>query len=256
MILAVDMGNTNIFVGLYQNTDLLLTYRTLTDQGKSYDEYLQIFKDFIRNNNIQIPIDGAILSSVVPSLTSVIKTVIEEIFKCKVLIVGTGVKTGLPIKMDNPNEIGADLIAVSVGAVSKYGYPTIIADLGTASKIILIDKNGNFAGGSILPGMKISARALTQFAAQLPDISLIAPKSAIGKNTPDSMNSGCVYGAACAIDGLCKKFENEIGYQCNLVLTGGYAPLIKDYIDARFNFEKNIILDGLINIFYKNEVKK
>ena len=132
MIVTVDMGNTNIFIGLHQDEKLLCTFRTLTDSNKSFDEYMQIFTDFIRHNEIEVPVEGAILSSVVPSLTVLIREAIRKVFGCDVLVVGAGVKTGLPIKMDNPNEVGADLVCDAVGAVVKFGYPCIIADLGTA----------------------------------------------------------------------------------------------------------------------------
>lgn len=255
MIITIDMGNTNIFLGVHEDGTLVHTFRTLTDRTKSYDEYLLLFQDFIKSKELKKECKGAIISSVVPSLTVVVSKAIRDAFKTEVKVVGPGLKTGLPIRMDNPSEVGADLISVAVGALSNYGKPCLVADLGTASKIILVDENGNFAGGIVMPGIMISAKALFANAAQLSEISLEVPEKVIGKNTSDAMNSGSIYGTIAQIRGLCEMIEKEIGYSCNKILTGGYAPLVKSFLDE-FKYDRNLILEGLYSIFEKNRKGK
>lgn len=252
MNITLDMGNTNIYIGVYQDGTLVHTFRTLTDKSKSYDEYLLSFREFKSKLNLSEPCDGAIVSSVVPSLTMVVVKAISNVFETEVKIVGPGLKTGLQIKMDNPNEVGADLVCDGVGALTKYGPSTLIVDLGTASKIIVIDKNGCFAGGVVMPGIMISMKALLNNAALLTESSLIAPKNIVGKNTPDAMNSGAIYGTISSIEGLCKKIEKELGYNCQKVLTGGYGELVKENISEEFIYDKDLILDGLYNIMLRN----
>lgn len=254
MILVLDLGNTNLYMGVFdQFGTLLKEYRKHTDLNKSSDEYKEILQNFLLQDKIDLSdFEGAILSSVIPSLTRVIKSAVEKLIGKKCLIVGREIKSGLPIRIDNPTELGADLVCDAVGAIKKYGAPVIVADLGTATKMIVVDASGACIGCTISPGMKISMVALVGGTAQLTDISFIAPKSVIGKNTSDSLNSGSIYGTCAMIEGLAKRIENELGYDCKKVLTGGYSNLIYEYIDNKFNFDPSLILEGLYQIYKKN----
>jgi type III pantothenate kinase len=253
MVLLLDLGNTNLFIGIYQNGSLMKTYRTYADKNKSSDQYAEIMQIFFLQAKLDInAFEGAILSSVIPSLTSTLALAVESVIHKKCFIVGKSLKTGLPIRTDNPLEVGHDLVCDSVGATYKYGYPIIIADLGTATKILVVDKNGAFIGCSIAPGIKLSMNALSNNAAQLMDVSLVAPNKVIGKNSPDSINSGIVYGTICMIEGMCQKIEEELGYPVKKVVCGGYSSLIKNHLNASFIYDANLILEGLYQIYLKN----
>lgn len=252
MILLLDLGNTNLYIGLYQNKTLIHEYRTDSDLNRSADMYGYLLNNFLQDKKINSnEIEGAILSSVIPSLTDVICTAVKLVTNKDCLLVNKGTKTGLSIRIDNPSELGADLVCDAVGAINKYGYPCIICDLGTASKLMVVDKNGNYLGGTISPGIKIAGKALTQSAAQLMDISYKAPKNVIGKNSPDSLNSGAIYGHIAMINGLTEMIEKELGYKTKHILTGGNSILVKDYINDYF-YDSTLILDGLYHLYIKN----
>lgn len=253
MVLLLDLGNTNLYVGVYRDDKLLYDYRTYSDVNKSSDEYKAIIKEFLQANDLhRSDFEGAILSSVIPSLTLTICNSIEKLFGFKCMVVGNKLKTGLSIRIDNPSELGSDLVCDAIGAKHRYGTPVLIADLGTASKIMAVDKNGNFVGVTISPGINLSMKALSNGAAQLMDVSLIAPESIIGKNSADSINSGLIYGTIAMVEGLCEKIEKEFGYNFKRVLTGGYAEIVKNHIDKRFMFDADLILEGLYQIYLKN----
>lgn len=252
MILLLDLGNTNLFVGVYQNGSLVKEYRTDSDLKRSADMYQTLLSNFLISSKFDISdFEGAIISSVIPSLTFSIVEATENLIKKKCFVVGNNLKSGLSIHIDNPNELGADLVADSIGAIKKYSAPCIICDLGTANKFLVIDKNKNFIGCIISPGIKTSGKALSNDAAQLMDISYIAPKKVIGKNSPDSLNSGAIYGTVAQIEGLTKKIEDELGYKTTHILTGGNSILIKDYL-KNYIYDHTLILDGLYYIYQKN----
>lgn len=252
MILLLDLGNTNLYVGIYQNGTLIKEYRTDSDLNRSADMYRILLKDFITQADINLKaFKGAIISSVIPSLTDSIVYAVEKLLGVKCLIVTSGLKTGLAIRIDNPNELGADLVCDSVGAINKYKAPCIICDLGTANKFLVIDKNNCFVGCTISPGIKTAGKALTSGAAQLMDISYKAPKKVIGKNSPDSLNSGTIYGTASMIKGMTELIEQELGYKTTHILTGGNASLVKDLIKD-YIFDPSLILEGLYQIYLKN----
>ena len=254
MVLVLDLGNTNLYIGIYENNSLIKEIRKHTDLYRSSDEYYEIFDSFLRLENISpSSFEGAILSSVIPSLTLTIKFAIEKLIKKECKIVGKGIKSGLSIRIDNPSELGSDLVADSVGALAKYNAPLIIVDLGTANKILVVDKNKEFVGCTISVGLKIGMKSLTSSAAQLMDVSLIPPKRIIGKNSVDSLNSGATYGTVCMIEGMAEKIERELGYKCTKILTGGNSYIIKDIINKDFIFEPTLILDGLYQIYLKNK---
>ena len=253
MVLLLDLGNTNLYVGVYQNGTLVNEYRTNSDVNRSSDEYMYLIKTFLMQNNLDIHgFKGAILSSVIPSLTHVLTRMVKKLLKVECMIIGKSLKSGLSIRIDNPNELGTDLVADSVGAKFKYGYPLLITDMGTATKILVIDKDGNFVGCAIAPGIMVSMIALTKKSAQLMDVDLLAPKKVIGKNSPDSLNSGSIYGNIAMIEGMCKKMEEELGYPCKKVLTGGYSNLLNDYISEEFIHDPTLIFEGLYQIYLKN----
>lgn len=253
MILVCDLGNTNIVFGLYENDKYIDSFRLVSSKLMGLDEYIAKINSVIKDKNIDVSkIEGCILSSVMPSLTKIIFDSIKLCFKVDVLIFEKGVKSGIALQVDNPNEVGSDLIAACVGALYKYGKPFILVDLGTAIKINVVDKNGAFIGCTIAPGLKISNEALIKRAPQLPLISFEAPKKVIGKNTKDSMNSAAIYGNASMIDGMIKKIERELGQVTNRIATGGMYDLVIPYCETPFIVDNDVLLYGLYKIYVKN----
>ena len=252
MILCCDIGNTNIVFGIYENDKLVKKIRLTTYKDKTIDEYEHLFLNILNNYKGTI-IKKIVLSSVVPILTDKIAISLENIFKVKTIIVNSGIKTGLIIRTDDPQEVGADLVSGAVGVLNKYGTPTILVDLGTATKFIIITEPNILYGVSIAPGLKISADALANKAAQLPEISLIAPKSPFEKNTLDAMNSGCVYGCCGLIEGIIQRIEKALNKNFNVILTGGIAPKVINFLNIDFIYDENIVLDGLYQIYLKNK---
>ena len=227
-----------------------------TEITRTEDEYVVLLQNTLRTLNIKVEeVERIIYSSVVPILNRPFKDAIRRVFNKDVLVVGPGIKTGLSLKVDNPNEIGSDLIADLVGAKEKYSYPTLVVDLGTASKLLLLDKTGTFVSCLIMPGLSLSAASLSNKAALLPEVSLDAPKTVLAKNTVEAMNAGIVLGHAEMINGLINRYEKEIGYTCKHILTGGSAVYLQDVVDKSFIYDPNLTTDGLNIILMKNEVK-
>lgn len=252
MILLIDLGNTNLYVGAYKDGKLYKSFRKHSNLQLSSDEYGEILYQFFYTAKLDPEaFEGALMSSVVPSLTYTIKEAVENILNKPCKILGKGLKTGLNIRTDNPSEVGADLVADAVGAVNKYHAPCIIADLGTATKLIVVDNKGELIGCTISLGIKTSMKALTNGTAQLMDVNLQAPRKVVGKNSPDSINSGIVYGTSAMIERMAEMIEEELGYKCTLILTGGCAPLVKDLLKD-FIYDSTLILDGLYHIYSKN----
>ena len=254
MILTVDIGNTNITIGIYNNDELILVLRAATDRVKTPDQYAVELSSMLRIHNADgFQFNGAIISSVVPELTNVIRTAIKTVTGQTALLIGPGVKTGLNIRIDNPAQLGADLVAGTVGALNKYELPCLVLDMGTANKISVLDSNGTYRGCTISAGVKISLNALSSGTSQLPAISLDAPHSAIGTNTIDSMQSGTVLGAAAMIEGLCARLEDALGEEVQtIVATGGIAGDIIRYCRMDIIHDPDLILDGLKFIYDKN----
>lgn len=256
MNVCIDVGNTTVSVGVFKDDKLIARATTATKLDKTVEEYVSTIESQIKIKNIDLSIvDNLIYSSVVPQLNHTLKKALEIIFNKQPMLIGPGIKTGLSIKVDNPNEIGNDLIADLVGAKEKYGYPCLIADLGTASKILLLDKTGTFTSCVILPGLSLSAATLTSKAALLPDASLETPKTIIAKNTIDAMNAGIIYGHCEMIEGLIRRYEDELGYTCKHILTGGAARFIHDIINKDFIHDDSLNLSGLNTLIRKNEGK-
>lgn len=254
MIFTVDVGNTNIVLGAYENDKLKFTSRVATEASKMEDQYAIEFSDIIRLYGFKAShFDGAIISSVVPPLVPTLKRAIAKLFKCKALVVGPGLKTGLNIKIDNPSTLGADMVCGAVGAMARYTLPMIIFDLGTATTITAIDKDGQFLGGSIFPGVRTSLNALSSSTAQLPHISTeLEGDTVIGTNTIDCMKSGIVLGNAAMMEGMIDRYREVLGDDAVVVATGGIAPSIVAHCRRDVIIDSNLLLDGLYAIYKKN----
>ncbi len=255
MLLAIDIGNTNITMGVYDNNDLVFVSRLATDRSRTPDQYAIEFRQIFSLYETDCGnISGSAISSVVPELSGAISSAVLKITGCKPMILGPGIKTGMNILIDNPAQLGADLLAGCIGAASLYPLPCLVIDLGTASKISVIDKNGSFCGCTIAPGIGISLDALSARTSQLPTISLKTPARAIGKNTIDSMQSGTVFGYASMIDGLCEKLEAELGEKAaTIVATGGLAKDLIKSCKQNIIYNGDLILYGLKVLYEKNK---
>lgn len=254
MLLTVDVGNTNIVIGILNGKTLINSGRLSTDIDKTADEYAMTLYSFLQLNN-SLDIDGAIISSVVPALVRTLVDAIKTVCNVEALVVGPGIKTGLSIKIDDPAQLGADLVVGAVAAKEKYPQPTIIFDLGTATTGFVLNKNADFIGGIITTGVKTSMNALTSGAALLPQIDISAPKKIIGTNSIECMKSGCVIGTACMLDGLIDKFEQELGERATVVVTGGLGEAISENCTHDMIIDKDLLIDGLRIIYEKNQQK-
>ena len=255
MILAIDIGNSNIVLGCIQGTEIIKEARMATDLIKTSDQYCAELKNMLDLLEIDIKkIDGTIISSVVPPVLNSFKTAIIKLTGETPLVVGPGIKTGLNILLDNPAMAGGDLIVGAVAALAEYKPPLLVIDMGTATTITAIDSKGNYLGGSIFPGVKISAEALSGKTAQLPAISLDAPKKAIGRNTIDAMRSGLMMGTAAMLDGMIDRMEEELGGPATVVVTGGIARFVVPMCRRKMTYDKDLLLKGL-RILYENNRK-
>ena len=257
MNLCIDVGNTTIGVAFFEEEAILKRLTFTVNTKKTSDEYISVINRALKENDFDVTqIDNIILSSVVPSITDPLQKALVAVFNQEPILIMPGIKTGLMIHVDNPNEIGNDLIADLVGAKLKYSYPSLIVDLGTASKILLLDKNGAFTSCVIVPGLSIGLNSLTNNAALLPEVSLKTPKSIMARNTVDAINAGVIYGHIEMINGIVHRYEKELGYKCKHILTGGSAIYIKDLVKNEFVYEPNLCLEGLNEIIKRNEVNK
>lgn len=255
MVIVFDVGNTNITFGVYRDKSLLFVSRMLADPRRMEDQYAVEIQQILALNGL--PYDGfagAVLCSVVPTLTGKIQSAIRRLTGVNPLIVGPGIKTGLDIRIDNPSQLGADMVASAVGALAKYSMPCVIFDLGTATKASVLDAGGAFLGAVFMPGVQVSLDALATRTAQLPPIGLdSAPEHIIGTNTVDSMASGSIYGTAAMIDGVTARIETELGMPVNLVVTGGLSAEIARQCKTPLAHDANLILDGLMALYRKNQ---
>ena len=253
MVLAVDIGNSNVVIGCFEGDDIRLLERMSTNRNSTALEYAVLIKTVLELNGLEkVAFEGGIISSVVPAVTNMVKAAIEKLTGNPPLVVGPGLKTGLKIMIDNPAQLGSDRVADAVAAVSEYPCPLITIDMGTATTISVIDKNQNFIGGVIMPGLRISAESLSSRTSQLPQISLDPPKKAIGRNTIDCMRSGIVLGCAATIDGIVEKIEQELGYPCTVVSTGGHANIVIPYCKRQIIVDEKLLLKGLMILYRKN----
>ncbi len=253
MILAIDIGNTNIVIGCIQKGECLFVERLSTVHTKTELEYAIDIKNVLDIYHIrQEQLEGGIISSVVPQVTRAAKLAVEKILKKEILIVGAGIKTGLNIRIDNPAQLGSDLVVDSVAGIAEYPVPLLIFDLGTANTVCVIDRNKNYIGGMIYPGIGVSLDSLTAHASQLGGISLEAPEHIIGKNTTECMKSGVIYSAAAAMDGIIDRLEEELGETATVVATGGLAKRIVPHCRRKVILDDNLLLKGLYIIYQKN----
>lgn len=254
MILAVDIGNTNIVIGVIDSKKTYFVERLTTTIGKTNLEYAITLKSILEIFHIDPDkLDGAIVSSVVPPLNRTIIAAIRKITGITAKLVGSGMKTGLNILMDNPRSVGSDMIVNSIGALAQYQPPLIIIEMGTATTMSVIDPNGRYIGGAILPGLRVSMDSLSSSTAQLPRISLDTPKKVIGKNTTDCMRSGIIYGNAAMLDGMLTRIEQELGQPATAVATGGIAKVILPLCSHEIIYDGELLMKGLLALYEKNK---
>ena len=255
MLLAIDIGNTNILIGGIQDDQIMFKARIATDRTRTSDQYGVEIKNMIEALGAKISdISDCIISSVVPPVFNSVRTGVIKIIGKQPMVVGPGLKTGLNIHVDVPSQVGSDRIVIAVAALAEYQAPLILIDMGTATTIEVVEPENRYLGGVIFPGVKVSLDALTNHAAQLPVISLDQPKQVIGKNTVDCMRSGTMYGNAAMIDGLVDRIEEELGHSSTIIATGGLARFITPLCKREIIVEKDLLLKGL-NLLYKKNKK-
>ena len=252
MILAIDMGNSNIVIGGIDETNTHFMERITTDTRKTDLEYAVSLKSILDLHHIAAEdLEGAILSSVVPPLNAVITEAVRKVTGLACKLVGAGMKTGMNIRMDDPKHIGSDLIVDSVAAKANYPLPIIVIDMGTATSITALDKNGDYVGGVIHPGLRVSLNTLSGSTAQLPSIDLESPGRALAKNTIEAMQSGILYGTAGMLDGILSRMEKELGSKATIVATGGLARFVTPLCSHQIEFDDLLLLKGLLILYRK-----
>ena len=254
MILAIDVGNTNIVLGMIENGEIQNVVRIHTDLRETGTEYALKLRQVADFYHIDLMgLEGAIISSVVPPVTESLRLAVESLIGKKPLIVAPGMKTGMNVRIDDPSTMAGDLVVCSVAAIACYGAPLIVIDMGTATTMVLIDNEGSYRGGAIIPGVKLSYAALSAGASLLPDISITAPKKCIATNTVDSMRSGAVYGTAAMLDGMIDRMEEELGEKCRVIATGGIAQFVTPYCKHEILCDNDLLLKGLWVLYQKNK---
>lgn len=254
MLLVMDIGNSNIVMGLYDGDELRHHWRVATDRNKTEDEYGMLATNLFQSVNL-LPsqVSGVILSSVVPPLNFTIERMCEKYFRQKPLVVGPGIKTGLNIKYEYPREVGSDRIVNAVAAIHHYGTPLIVVDFGTATTFCYVDERGQYLGGAIAPGIGISTEALVSRAAKLPRIEIAKPASVVGRNTIAAMQSGVYYGFVGQVEGIVRRMMAEYGTKPKVVATGGLAPLVANETECIHVVDPYLTLKGLRLIYERNQ---
>ncbi|MBQ4901671.1 type III pantothenate kinase [Paenibacillus sp. Marseille-P2973] len=254
MFLVVDVGNTNIVLGIYKGRELLHHFRIGTNRQSTVDEYGVLIYDLFQMSKIDVrEIEGVIISSVVPPLMHVLEELCEKYLHRKPLIVGPGIKTGLNLRYENPREVGADRIVNAVAAIEQYGGPLVVVDFGTATTFDCVDAKGNYLGGAIVPGIGISTEALYQRASKLPRIELEKPKKVIGRNTVHAMQAGIIFGYAGQVDGIVERIRREMEAEPKVIATGGLAELIASEASSIQEVNPWLTLEGLRLIYERNQ---
>lgn len=253
MILAIDIGNSNIVIGCIEGGEIQNETRIATDLVKTSDQYCFDLKNMLSLSDVPVSrLEDVIISSVVPPVLNSMRTAVLKLTGKKPFVVGPGIKTGLNILLDNPQQVGSDLIVAAVAALREYKPPLILIDMGTATTISVINKDRAYLGGCICPGVRISAEALSARAALLPGINLDQPRRAIGKNTTDCMRSGIMLGAACMLDGMIERMEQELGERATVVATGGIARFVLPMCRREIAYDRNLLLKGLAVLYQMN----
>ena len=254
MLLAIDIGNTNIVIGGIRDGEILFEARIATDHLKTSDQYAVDIRNILKLFEVDLhKVQDSIISSVVPPVFNSVCTAIIKLTQRQPIVVGPGIKTGLDIRMDNPAQVGSDLIVDAVAAFHDYPTPLIVIDMGTATTMSLVGRGNVYLGGPIIPGLRVSLDALSSSAAQLFGISLEKPQRVIGKNTIDCMRSGIMYGNAAMLDGLIDRMEEEIGEKATIIATGGLARLVTPLCHHSIDFEEDLLLKGLLILYEKNK---
>ena len=257
MLLAIDIGNTNITIGGIREDAIVFEARIATDRIKTSDQYGVEIKNILSLFDVAVgEIEDCIIASVVPPVFNAVCTGVIKVIGKQPMVVGPGIKTGLNIQVDNPSQVGSDRIVVAVAALAEYKPPLALLDLGTATTIDVVDQGNTYIGGCIMPGVRISMEALTSRTAQLPGINLDKPKRVVGKNTVDCMRSGIMYGAAAMLDGMLDRVEEELGYPLTVIATGGIAQFIVPLCRREMKVERDLLLKGLNIIYKKNMAEK
>lgn len=261
MILAIDVGNTNIVLGGIDDQEIYFAERISTDLSKTELEYAVLIKTIFELHEISpSDLEGTMISSVVPPLVNILKKAVKKLSASPIKVVGPGIKTGLNILMDNPAQLGSDLVVNAVAALAEYEPPLIIIDMGTATTISVVDRNGNYIGGPIIPGIRSSLESLVSRTSQLPRISMEEPKNVIGKNTVECMKSGIIYGNAALIDGMISRIREELSQidgkeaadHAVIVATGGLSGVIIPLCREKIILDDNLLLKGLWKLYEKN----
>jgi type III pantothenate kinase len=254
LLFCIDIGNTNIVMGLYEREEMRRCWRISTDAHRLPDEYVVLLWNLFAQSEVALTeVTGTILASVVPPLTGVFQQVCRELFDSSTLVVDAGVRTGVRIRYDNPREVGADRVANAAAAYRLYGGPACIVDFGTATTFDALSREGDYLGGAIAPGIHVSAEALYRTTAKLPRIDVARPPSPIGRNTVQSMQSGVLYGCVGLVEGMVARFRRELGDDLRVIATGGLAPLIAEETDVIQVVDPWITLKGLRFIWELNQ---
>ncbi len=254
MLLAIDVGNTETVLGVFKGDELTWHWRMATVHDRTADELALMFGGFLEQQGLSFTkqVTGVVIASGVPSVSVALRDMTERYFHFSPIVVEPGVKTGIPILIDNPREVGPDRVVNALAAFTKYGGPSIVVDFGTATNFDVVSAKGEYVGGAIAPGIQISVESLTFRAARLPRIEIVAPKAVIGKNTNDAMQSGLVWGTVSEIEGMIERIEEELEAEPTVVATGGLAAVIVPLTDLVDHHEPWLTLEGLRLVFEKN----
>ena len=253
MLLVIDVGNTNITLGIFRGEEVVATFRLTTKQSRTSDEYGVAICNLLEHRDIRLKdIEDIIIASVVPDIMYSLTSALVKYFDKTPLVVGPGIRTGLNIRIDNPAQTGADLVVGCVAALKLEKPPLIVIHLGTATTLMVLDQNGAMIGGSICPGIRISMEALTQRAALLPGLQLDAPKRTIGRNTVECMRSGIMVGAAAMLDGMVARMEEELGAKATVIATGRIGQYVVPLCKTPMRYERDLVLQGLAALYWEN----
>ncbi len=253
MVLAIDVGNTNIVIGCFNDNEILFNERISTNHTATDLEYAIQIKNILEIHNIDLDkISGSIMSSVVPQVTSSIKDALVKLINTQPMVVGPGLKTGLRILTDNPAQLGSDLVVDAVAGINEYATPQIIIDMGTATTFSVIDRDCNYTGTLIIPGMNTSLDALSNGAAQLPKVDFDIPKRVVGTNTKECMSNGIMFYTASGLDGCIERIEEELGEKCTVIITGGLSGSVVPLCKKEMIYDNDLLLKGLMLIYNRN----